>query len=82
MVIAQTSKHRACCKRTSKEYNVGGAGIVKRQIGHTHVPMDPVGHLGHKIQEILMQNAVKSYVTEDSEYTTTQTRIIDRMDNI
>jgi len=68
-------------KESSKDYNVGGAGNLSLNLSNLGTHTSLYGSVGsdtpgHKVQEILMQNAVKSYVSEDSKCTTTKTRII------
>ena len=68
-------------KETNKDFNVGGAGNLALNLSNLGTDTWLYGAVGndipgHKIQEILLQNGVKSHLCQDGEMTTTKTRII------
>ena len=68
-------------KENNKEYNVGGAGNLSLNLSNLGTHTSLYGSVGSdipgaKIREILMQKEVKSFISLDSKYTTTKTRII------
>ena len=68
-------------KETNKDFNVGGAGNLALNLSNLGTDTWLYGSVGndipgHKIQEILLQNGVKSQLCQDGEMTTTKTRII------
>jgi len=68
-------------KETNKDFNVGGAGNLALNLSNLGTDTWLYGSVGndipgHKIQEILLQNGVKSHLCQDGIMTTTKTRII------
>ena len=68
-------------KETNKDFNVGGAGNLALNLSNLGTDTWLYGSVGndipgHKIQEILLQNGVKSHLCQDGKMTTTKTRII------
>lgn len=68
-------------RENMRNYNVGGAGNLALNLSNLGVDTSLYGSIGndtpgHKIQEILLQNGIKSLISKDSAMTTTKTRMV------
>jgi len=64
-----------------RNHNVGGAGNLALNLSNLGADTHLYGSVGndapgHKIQEILLQNNIKTYLCQDAQTTTTKTRMI------
>ena len=68
-------------KEYTRNHNVGGAGNLALNLSNLGADTHLYGSVGndapgHKIQEILLENSIKTYLCQDGSATTTKTRMI------